>query len=461
MTAKGRSVARTCSPADYLTDITYPAEFHPEQAPSWLAAVLAALGRVAPAGSDWCELGCGQGFAALMMAAANPGMRVTGIDINPDHIRTAQARARAAGLTNLRFLCADIRDPDLIEGSFAWIVTHGMLSWVGDDVREALAGFVARKLAPDGVAAVHYMSEPGGAAFRAFHSVFRQMIGRPDPVAEGLALLKAMRDAQAGFFQLHPHAAQTLDHLLTQVPEYVAHEYMNPHFRPLAFHEVNKLFADADLQWLGSARPIENIEAMSVPADALKALSGTTDIALRETAKDMARNQAQRYDIFARPSPAPGDGAHLALLRRTVWGLLPGAPFLGAQAREMTIATPIGPVGADARIFRPLLGRLGEGAARFDQFEAIAPFAGRPGLLNQSLQMGLGARIMHPVQRMAAPPTAATRLNRLLLREAREGAHIPALAAPALGSGLEVTPGDLASLREGGGPAHLRMMFAL
>lgn len=445
---------------DYLTATTYPADFHPEQAPSWLAAVLAALGRTSPTGSEWCEIGCGQGFTALILAAANPDMRFTGIDVNPDHIHAARARARAAGITNARFFCADIRDPDPVEGSFSHIVTHGMLAWVGQDVREALVDFVSRRLAPDGIAALHYMSEPGGTAFRAFHSVFRQMIGRPDPVAEGLVLLAAMRDAQAGFFQLHPHAGQTLDHLLKQAPEYVAHEYLNPHFQPLAFHEVNARLSAAGLAWLGSASPIENIDALSLPANTAGMVAGIDDIALRETAKGILRNQAQRYDLFARPAPPAGDRAHLALLRRGVWGLLPGAPVLGAQARELVFNTAIGPVSSDARIFRPLLDRLAQGVAPFDALEAIAPFAGRPGLLNQSLQMALNAHVVHPVQR-APDPGPAARLNRLLLRDAHEGRHVPALAAATLGSGLKTRPEELAALRDGQGPAHLRRILAL
>lgn len=113
-----------------------------------------------------------------------------------------------------------------------------MLSWVAPQLRAALVRFVARHLAPGGIAVLHYMSEPGGAAFRAFHAVFRSMADRPDPVAEGLALLQALRAAKAGFFQLYPHAGGTLDNLLVEDPAYVAHEYLNPHFTPLGFAAV-------------------------------------------------------------------------------------------------------------------------------------------------------------------------------------------------------------------------------
>lgn len=446
--------------AGYLTDVRYPAHFHAEQAPLWLAAVLAALGRVPPAATSWCEVGCGQGFGALVLAAANPSVRFTGIDINPEHIEIARRRAEAAGLENVRFLCADVRDPDAVEGSFSHIVTHGVLSWVGDDVREAFVAFTARHLAPGGIAAVQYMSEPGGSAFRAFHSVFRQLAGRPDAVAEGLRLLTAMRDAGAGFFQLYPHAGASLDDLLTRDADYIAHEYMNPDFRPLAFREVQGAFAQAGLDWLGSAMPVENVDALSLPTEAARVIEDIRDPVLRETMKDMARNQAMRYDLFAHPAPAPGNAAHMALLRQPVWGLLPGAPFLGPEAETIVFDTRIGPVEGDARVFRPLLQRLGQGPARFADLEQVPPFAGRPGLLNQVFQMALGARFAHPVQPVR-DPFGAGRLNRLLLQEAQAGAHVPALSAPALGSGFEVSAGDLAALSAGGGAPHLRLMFVL
>ena len=52
----------------------------------------------------------------------------------------------------------------------------------------------------------------------------------------------------------------------------------------------------------------------------------------------------------------------------------------------------------------------------------------------------------------------AARLNRLLLAG---DAPVPALAAPALGSGRALTPELRGALRSGAGPAPLRQMFAL
>lgn len=441
---------------DYRSDTVYPAFFHREQSRAWIGAVAAALGRQAPGAASWCEIGCGQGYGMAVLAAANPATRFVGIDINPDHVALARSRAEAAGLSNVTFLCGDIRDGSMIDERFDIIACHGVLSWVDDGVRGAIADFAARHLADGGIAAIHYMSEPGGAAFRAFHAVFRSVAQHADPVGQGLRALTTLRDARAGFFQLYPHAGATLDALLADPPDYVAHEYLNPVFRPLAFHEVDALFGDRGLPWLGSATPMDNIDAVSIPAAASAAIGPVRERVLRETMKDMARNQALRYDLFAHPAAPLDGGRHLTLLRRVRWRLLPGAPAPG----KLTFQTRIGPVEGEAAIFAPLINALGAADAAFDTLERVAPFTGRPGLLNQALQMLLWAGAVHPVVDVA-DPAPARRLNRLLLDDRRRGRHVPALACPALGSGLAFAARDLDALDTGAAPRALRHLTAL
>ena len=57
---------------------------------------------------SYLELGCGQGFGALILAASNPHWTVTAIDFNPAHIAAARAWAAQAGIDNVSFLEADL-----------------------------------------------------------------------------------------------------------------------------------------------------------------------------------------------------------------------------------------------------------------------------------------------------------------------------------------------------------------
>lgn len=441
----------------------YPAFFHPEQAPLWLAAVAAALGKPGPEDdSAVCEIGCGQGFGLCLLAAANPARRFTGIDRSGADLQRARARAQAAGLLNIDFVEADIRDlAALPEGKFGIILSHGMLSWVDLTAREAVFAFIGTRLTAGGIAATHYMSAPGGDAFRAFRQVFQALAGRADPVTEGLALLRRLSDGKAGFFQLHPHAGKTLDDLLREPAGYVAQEYLSPDFEPLPFASVAGYAAAQGLEFIGSATPMENIDAASLPEglrDSIAAVSD--DRILAETLKDMIRNQALRYDLWQRPGTPLDPGAHMGALANMWWGLLPGAPKLDRTSKALAFPTRIGTIEGDPAVFRPLLDRLGQGPAQFGQLLELEVFAKRPGLLNQVLQMGLHARIVHPVQPFDSPD-AARRLNRHLLEEHRAGGQIPALAAPPLGSGFALTRQELDALAAGTAPAWLSGLFAL
>ena len=61
-----------------------------------------------PAGSRVLEAGCGVGAQTVTLARNSPGALITSIDISPDSLREAKARADAAGLTNVHFQQGDI-----------------------------------------------------------------------------------------------------------------------------------------------------------------------------------------------------------------------------------------------------------------------------------------------------------------------------------------------------------------
>ena len=97
----------------YVTDIAYMTGYYRQQSPSVmaLACLLGGVASPMPGPDDpvsYLELGCGQGFGALILAASNPHWTVTAIDFNPAHVAAARAWAAQAGLDNIRFLEADL-----------------------------------------------------------------------------------------------------------------------------------------------------------------------------------------------------------------------------------------------------------------------------------------------------------------------------------------------------------------
>src|SRR5262252_8948621 len=68
-----------------------------------------------PAGCQLLDVACGLGQVAIW--AARDGVNATGVDIVPNLIRRAQARAKAEGL-NARFLEGDVEALLFEDGSF-------------------------------------------------------------------------------------------------------------------------------------------------------------------------------------------------------------------------------------------------------------------------------------------------------------------------------------------------------
>ena len=120
----------------------------------------------AAAQSTVLELGCGDGGNLLSLAQALPQARLVGIDAAAGAIARGRKLARTAGLGNVELMCLDLEElPEGRglgeDGSFDYILSHGVYSWIPSRVRVALLAGVRRYLAPMGVAYVSYNAYPG------------------------------------------------------------------------------------------------------------------------------------------------------------------------------------------------------------------------------------------------------------------------------------------------------------
>ena len=94
----------------YATDIPYLRDFKPPLAPAWLDHVALVGGAEPPArnaGFAWCDLGCGQGVTANILAATHPRGTFHAIDAMPAHVDHARRLAGEAGIPNIAFHCVD------------------------------------------------------------------------------------------------------------------------------------------------------------------------------------------------------------------------------------------------------------------------------------------------------------------------------------------------------------------
>lgn len=137
--------------------------------------VCATLNGFSPAAVDTArvmEIGCGNGFNLGPMAAQFPNASFVGLDYAASAIEKGRAAMEELGLHNIDLRCADLREQardGAVEelGQFDYVIAHGVYSWVGEDVREALWRLVGRVLAPKGVFHLSYSALPGWYAVRA------------------------------------------------------------------------------------------------------------------------------------------------------------------------------------------------------------------------------------------------------------------------------------------------------
>src|SRR5580700_5961169 len=115
---------------DYITDVPYMRCFVGDLSPLQLRLVAALNGFPSPPGDDfdYCELGSAHGDTTATLAAAYPGARFLGVDINPEHIASAHRLAAEGGLDNVRFLERDFEGLATDEvADLDFVAAHGVV----------------------------------------------------------------------------------------------------------------------------------------------------------------------------------------------------------------------------------------------------------------------------------------------------------------------------------------------
>ena len=171
----------------YVDDVPYPCSFIRELAPAWLDFVATLSGFEAPSRAGkftWCELGCGQGLTAAVLAATHPDGEFHGIDVMPHHIDHARALVVDAGIGNLTLHAADFAAASDIElPCFDYIVAHGVYAGSLRNSARTCARFIDRRLKPGGLIYVSYNAMPGWTADAPFQYLVREIAGTARAIA--------------------------------------------------------------------------------------------------------------------------------------------------------------------------------------------------------------------------------------------------------------------------------------
>lgn len=178
--------------------VQYPAGLYPTTLPDHLAALARLHGLVAPPPerARVLEVAGGDGVNVIAMAAAWPDAEFLSFDLSAAATARGAALAKAAGLANVRVEVGDVvQAAESMDGSFDYIIVHGLYAWVPEMVRAATLKLIERVLSPEGVAFVSYNAQPGGHLRAAVRDMLLHHVsGIDDPMARVERAREVLRD---------------------------------------------------------------------------------------------------------------------------------------------------------------------------------------------------------------------------------------------------------------------------
>jgi SAM-dependent methyltransferase len=432
----------------YVTDTAYVLDYCRVQTPPVLAMAALAAGVELPAAGErfrYCDLGCGQGFTANLIAAANPAAQVIGYDFNPGHIAGARAFAEEAKIGNVAFDEASF--DELAAGrdgpSFDVIAAHGVFSWISQENRRALVAFVAKRLKPGGLFYISYNAMPGWAAFVPLRRLFarhyapRPGLASPQAVERALAYAESLRQAEARYFKMFPNVERQWDRLKGSPGAYFAHELLNRNWEAFCFGEVAEALADAKLTYLGPSYLLDGVDRINFSEKQLATLATIDDPILAEETRDMFASRQFRRDVFVKGKVAMG-----ARRERALWLDQRFVLTVPPDEFDLTFETALGKMQLREEIHGPLIEALREGPTSLRTVLARHPKAAEHwASLVDAVKILVARGDVSPAlseEGAAARGASVRAFNDAVLARAVERGDLRHLASPVTGGGVPV-----------------------
>lgn len=272
--------------------------------PDYLAATARLRGVAAP-DVQRCrvlDLGCATGGNLLAMALAFPESTFVGVDLSPRQIAAARSAAREIGVDNVRFESMSISDIDDSFGTFDYIVSHGVYSWVPPEVQQTLLAVCAENLAADGIAYVSYNTYPGwhvrGLArdMILFHD--RVDLTPTERVQRARSFLETIANSAPRNDSVYSALLQEEVALLRAATDsYFMHEELESENHPVYFTEFMRRATAAGLQYVSESAPtLTDAQMTNEVKETLR--SWSNDQLQYEQYLDFVRNRTFRKTVL-------------------------------------------------------------------------------------------------------------------------------------------------------------------
>jgi SAM-dependent methyltransferase len=290
----------------YYANQGYSYGYYPETMPARLRWASLLHGHLVPErGFRYLDAGCGQGLNLLIAAALHPDSEFVGIDFLPEHVANARDLARHCGLDNVTIIEGDFvelaADPSAL-GPFDMAVCHGISTWVGEPVKQALFKLIGATLRPGGIFYNSYNTQPGWLGAVPFqHLILLEQRSRSGPEALKAARgsLDRLSQCADAMFKAQPSLGARLKSTETQDPAYLLQEYNNEFWRPVFVSEMIDAMRAVKLDFLGTATLADAFENLMKP-ELRDLLKEQPSVVLREQMRDYAISQSFRRDIYVK-----------------------------------------------------------------------------------------------------------------------------------------------------------------
>jgi hypothetical protein len=273
------------------------------------------------------------------------------------------------------------------------------------------------------------------------------------------AVVKALLTAGARQLVRAPMVNALLTHLDDAPHGYLAHEYMNEHWRPCFVADVAAALSDAKLEWIGSSQLIENFPALTM-TDAQRVVANRFDEPLmREMIKDVCMERSLRHDLFVRGPRRVDNATRDKALMDIVIGL-------GIHPDDLPteIEVPAGQAQFDAAFYRPIVQAASRQATRVGDLLRLPEVEGHHDNPAELLGLLIGANLAYPVLRPGADPhPCAIRFNQIAARRLAHSEslnRVVGIASHRLGAGAHGNLLDMLVLdrRDAGETAMLELL---
>lgn len=241
--------------------VEYPAATYPSTHPGHLAAIarLHGLDAPDPRTARVLEIAGGDGLNLAGMAAGLPLAHFTSFDLSREAVARGQALVQAGGLGNVDVVVGDLLDwADTADGTYDYVIAHGLYAWVPEAVRAAMWRLIDRVLSPDGIAFVSYNALPGGYLRLAVRDMVlhatRGLKGA-ERIAQARAVLRSFSAEREGDRMVQQALRKVAEPMAAKNDGSLFHDELGEVFAPQSLVEVIAAGKAHNLAFLNDAVP--------------------------------------------------------------------------------------------------------------------------------------------------------------------------------------------------------------